>query len=246
MPVAKGVNAWKPLLMPHVSLSLGHRVVLGTGGLAIRLVGVPRAARDAGGGAGAPNGSPAVRVSARLIPNLGRYDEHLPEDYDGIGDVPVTAEAGLDVEVRLWKGFEATASIAVDALGRGHGGSYVAAGARWTGTLPRSGLGRSGGDSPARLQCVLAADVVGGTTDYMEAYYAVSEQQAGETTFGTYEAAAGPEAVRAQVTLALPLGDRVTVASETTVMSFIGQARQSPLVRATEQGATQLIVTYRL
>ncbi|NBF41582.1 MAG: hypothetical protein GVY14_14330 [Spirochaetes bacterium] len=254
--MAKGVNAWEPLLMPHVEAQLGRRVVLGTGGLAVRVLGVPgegasgAAAGAAGGptgdGAGATNGSPRVRLTALLLPNFGRYDEHLPADYDGIGDVPATGEAGLDVGVRLWKGLEATARLAADALGRGHRGSYAAVGVRWRGAFPRADPDGGGGISRARLQCALGADVVAGTRHYMEAYYGVSETQARRTAFDTYDAAAGLEAVRAHVTLALPLGPRVIVASETTAMLLVGTARRSPLVRSPEQGATRLIVTYRL
>lgn len=154
-PVAKGVNAAQPLLMPHIEARLGRRVVVGTGGLAVRLAGVPRGAPSAeaaaggegsataagaGAGAGAPAAPPVVRLTARLLPNLGRYDEHLPAEYEGIGDVPATAEAGLDVGVRLWKGLEATGMFAVDILDRGHRGSWVAAGARWSGMLRRLGV----------------------------------------------------------------------------------------------------------
>ena len=236
-PVAKGVNAAQPLFMPHIEARLGRRVVVGTDGLAVRLVGVPRGAPSvaAAAGAGAPGVPPVVRLTARLLPNLGRYDEHLPEDYEGIGDVPMTAEAGLDVGVRLWKNLEATGMFAVDILDRGHRGSRVAMGARWNGMLRRLGV-----------RCAVGVDVVAATPDYMESYYGVSGKQASRTRFDTYDPGAGFEAARAMFTLAMPLGRRVTVASESTVTSFIGEARNSPLVQSSEQGASQLVLVYRL
>ena len=247
-PVAKGVNAAQPLFMPHIEARLGRRVVVGTDGLAVRLVGVPRGAPSAaaaaggegsaaaaGAGAGAPGAPPVVRLTARLLPNLGRYDEHLPEDYEGIGDVPMTAEAGLDVGVRLWKNLEATGMFAVDILDRGHRGSRVAMGARWNGMLRRLGV-----------RCAVGVDVVAATPDYMESYYGVSGKQASRTRFDTYDPGAGFAAARAMFTLAMPLGRRVTVASESTVTSFVGEARNSPLVQSSEQGASQLVLVYRL
>jgi len=240
VPVAKGVNAWEPLLVPQIEARLGRRVVLGTGGLAVRLVEAPT-----DDDAAEAHGPPKLRVTALLLPNVGRYDEHLPEAYDGMGDVPATAEAGLDVGVRLWKGLAATTRLAADAVGRGHGGAYAALGARWCGVLPQGGLG-GGGGSRAGLTWMLGADVVAGTRDYMQAYYGVSQRQEARTSFDSYDASAGLEAVRAQVALALPLGPRVTVTSETTAMLFVGQAGRSPVVRATKQAATQLVVTYRL
>ena len=100
--------------------------------------------------------------------------------------------------------------------------------------------------SGAGLQWTLGADTVAGTPDYMEAYYGVSERQAARTAFDSYDVAGGLEAIRAHITLALPLRPRVTVASETTAMLLVGEAGGSPLVRSGGQAATQLIVTYRL
>jgi outer membrane scaffolding protein for murein synthesis (MipA/OmpV family) len=176
-----------------------------------------------------------VRAAVHVLPNLGRYDEHLPQDYKGLGDVPFTAEAAVDVGVRLWKGLEATGMVAGDALGRGHGGSYATAGVRLRGALGQTGL-----------QYGFGADIVAATRDYMESYYGVSSKQAAETGLEAYDAGAGVEAARARLTLALPLGPRLTVATEVTVRSLLGSARRSPVVRATEQGATQLVVTYNL
>jgi outer membrane scaffolding protein for murein synthesis (MipA/OmpV family) len=202
-------------------------VVLGTSGIAVRLNGFLRSANH-------PEFASRVRLTALLVPNLGRDEDNLPSEYDGIGNIPMTAEAGLDGSVRLWRGLKVTGMVAVDALNRGHRGSYSALGAQWTGSLPGVGL-----------QYTIGVETVGATKDYMEAYYGISEEQAADTLFDSYEAALGVESVRGGLTLVAPLANRVTVVSETSLTSFVGYARNSPIVQSTEQVVTQLLVMYQ-